>query len=88
MIDPVHTHRAALLHAANAVRATGTDEPRKSAPVANAQPSAISNLSGRGAPVDISLVTAVRQAIADSRYAVDADAIAARIVDDILTPGA
>lgn len=87
MIEPVHTHRAALLQGANAVRETGEARARKDHAVATAQPSAISIIAGRGAPVDMSLVTAVRQAIADGRYAVDANAIAARLVDDILSPG-
>lgn len=88
MIDPVHMHRAGPLQVAGAVRQTDTVGVRSDAAPAAAQPSAISVIAGRGVPIDMSLVTAVRQAIADGRYAVDADAIAARLVDDILSPAA
>jgi len=54
--------------------------PSRAAPVEKAEPSAVGAMAARGAPVDMTRVSAVRAAIAEGRYAVDPDAIAARML--------
>jgi negative regulator of flagellin synthesis FlgM len=49
-------------------------------PVVQETVSTVAALVSQGPPVDVAKVAAIRAAIADGSYAVDADAIAARLV--------
>lgn len=71
-LDRAGGPRVGSLRASDVRRAPGT---------AQATPSAVAMLASRGVPLDMELVGAVRAAIADGRYAVDPDAIAARMME-------
>ncbi len=66
----------------------GTEKSTPAAAVGNAAPrgqgspveSAVFELVGAGAPVDSARVSAIRAAIAEGRYPVDADRIAERMI--------
>ncbi|CAN5360617.1 hypothetical protein BH09PSE3_BH09PSE3_13970 [soil metagenome] len=60
--------------------------PTRAVAVQNAAPSTIAVLAAQAAPVDISRVAAIRAGIADGSYTVDADAIAARMIETDLPP--
>lgn len=73
-IEPSRT--GATQSAPSAVAAVGTSGGPRSGGIG----SVVSELVGMGPPVDGDKVSAIRQAIAEGRYAVDPDAIADRMI--------
>ena len=71
-LEPTRVGGTTQLPAAGGVKAPVADK---------AGPSALSRIALLGAPVDTALVEAIRGAIAQGRYAVDPEAVAARMMD-------
>jgi negative regulator of flagellin synthesis FlgM len=69
-----------------ATRILPSIERAPSAPAARPEPSTIETLAAQGASVDTARVAAIRAAIADGSYTVDADAIAAKMIEADLPP--
>ncbi|WP_239025820.1 flagellar biosynthesis anti-sigma factor FlgM [Sphingomonas paeninsulae] len=78
-LDPATLHRTT----AQAVP-TSAPKPVSAAEPAMATPSAVAMIASRGAPLDMALVNSVRAAIAEARYPVEPDKIAARMIESYL----